>query len=176
MVSPFSAPIFPLSDYLLLHEVAAPLGAGGMGEVWKARDTRLGRDVAIKVLPEEFAAETERRQRFEREARAMASLSHPNVISIFDVGVHEKGFYIVEELLEGESLRGRLGTVPFRGVRPWRSQRRSRAGSPRPTNAESCTAISSPRTPSSPPMGRSRSSTSASQSDSSRVARIRPRP
>jgi hypothetical protein len=88
-----------------------------MGEVWKARDTRLGRDVAIKVLPEEFAAEPERRQRFEREARAMASLSHPNVISIFDVGVHEKGSYIVEELLEGESLRGRLGNGPL----PWRT-------------------------------------------------------
>jgi eukaryotic-like serine/threonine-protein kinase len=90
------------------YEIAALLGAGGMGEVYRARDTRLGRDVAIKVLPPEFADDPERLKRFEQEARAVAALSHPNVLAIHDVGTHEAIPYLVTELLEGESLRDRL--------------------------------------------------------------------
>jgi TolB-like protein len=79
-----------------------------MGEVWRARDERLGRDVAIKLLPAEFAADRERLKRFEREARATAALSHPNILAVHDIGIHEGVPYLVEELLEGESLKERL--------------------------------------------------------------------
>ena len=68
------------------YKIVAPLGAGGMGEVWRAHDTRLGRDVAIKVLPADVEADPDRLARFEREARALAALSHPNILGIFDVG------------------------------------------------------------------------------------------
>jgi len=96
------------------YEIVAQIGAGGMGEVYRARDTRLGRDVAIKVLPTEFADDPERLRRFEQEARAVAALSHPNVLAIFDVGTHDAIPYLVTELLEGESLRDRLkaGSLP----------------------------------------------------------------
>ncbi len=90
------------------YEIVALLGAGGMGEVYRARDTRLGRDVAIKVLPAEFAADPERLKRFEREAKATATLSHPNILAVHDVGTHEGAPYLVEELLEGQSLKDRL--------------------------------------------------------------------
>jgi TolB-like protein/Flp pilus assembly protein TadD len=90
------------------YELTALIGAGGMGEVYRARDTRLGRDVAIKVLPAEFAEDPERLKRFEREARATAALSHPNILAVHDVGTHEGVPYLVEELLEGESLKERL--------------------------------------------------------------------
>ncbi len=90
------------------YEVLSPLGAGGMGEVYRARDSRLGRDVAIKVLPAEFAADPERLRRFEQEARAVAALDHPNILAIHDIGTYEGTPYIVTELLEGESLRDRL--------------------------------------------------------------------
>jgi Tol biopolymer transport system component len=95
------------------YEVTAHLGAGGMGEVYRARDTRLGRDVAVKVLPESFASDSERMRRFEQEARAIAALSHPNVMAVFDTGVHNGVPYIVTELLEGESLRQRLNEGPL---------------------------------------------------------------
>src|SRR6266852_2936474 len=84
------------------YEIAAPLGAGGMGEVYRARDTRLGRDVALKILPAEVADDPSRRQRFQREARAVAALNHPNIVAIHDVGEN----YIVAELVDGEPLRG----------------------------------------------------------------------
>ena len=95
-------------------EILAPLGAGGMGEVYRARDTRLGREVAIKVLPEEFASDPERLRRFETEARAAAALNHPNILVLHDIGTYDGVPYIVTELLEGESLRQRLrvGPVP----------------------------------------------------------------
>jgi Tfp pilus assembly protein PilF/TolB-like protein len=98
------------------YEIVAQIGAGGMGEVYRARDTRLGRDVAIKVLPADFAVDAERLKRFEREAKATAALSHPNILAVYDVGTHEGVPYLVEELLEGESLRTRLawGPVPVR--------------------------------------------------------------
>ncbi len=91
------------------YEVTAPLGAGGMGQVWRAHDSRLGRDVALKVLPAEFASDRERLARFEREARATAALSNPNILAVFDIGSHDGEPYIVEELVEGESLRAILG-------------------------------------------------------------------
>jgi len=90
------------------YQVLSLIGAGGMGEVYRARDTRLGRDVAIKVLPAEFASDPERLRRFEQEARAVAALNHPNILAIHDVGTHEGSPYLVTELLEGESLRDRL--------------------------------------------------------------------
>ncbi|MGC2163083.1 MAG: protein kinase, partial [Silvibacterium sp.] len=87
------------------YELSALIGAGGMGEVYKARDTRLNRDVAIKVLPASFAADGERLRRFEQEAQAVAALSHPNILAVYDIGQHDGAPYLVSELLEGESLR-----------------------------------------------------------------------
>ncbi len=87
------------------YEVVELLGAGGMGEVYRARDPRLGRDVAIKVLPEEVAGDAQRLAFFEREARAVAALNHPNILTVHDVGTHEGVPYVVTELLEGENLR-----------------------------------------------------------------------
>src|SRR5688572_11640995 len=84
------------------YEVVSVLGYGGMGEVYRARDTRLDRLVALKVLPDEFAGDGDRRRRFEQEARAVAALNHPNVVSVYDVGED----YFVSELVDGESLRG----------------------------------------------------------------------
>jgi tRNA A-37 threonylcarbamoyl transferase component Bud32/pimeloyl-ACP methyl ester carboxylesterase len=95
------------------YEIVAPLGAGGMGEVYRARDSRLGREVAVKVLPAEVASDPERLRRFEQEARAVGALSHPNVCAIYDVGRHDETPYVVLELLEGESLRQRLAAGPL---------------------------------------------------------------
>jgi tetratricopeptide (TPR) repeat protein len=97
----------PLSvgDRLMRYEIRGFLGAGGMGEVYRAHDPRLGRDVAIKVLPEHLTDDRDRLQRFEREARAAAALSHPNILDVHDIGEHEGRTFIVTELLEGESLR-----------------------------------------------------------------------
>jgi len=96
------------------YEVLSPLGAGGMGEVYRARDTKLDRDVAVKVLPESVATDPDTLARFEREAKAVAALSHPNILSIFDFGTQDGVSYAVMELLEGETLRGKLeaGPVP----------------------------------------------------------------
>ena len=105
------------------YEIVAAIGAGGMGEVYRARDARLARDVAIKVLPGHLAADEAARARFEREARAVAALSHPNILAVHDVGVHHDTTYVVMELLEGETLRARLSpdggapvTLPIRKV------------------------------------------------------------
>src|SRR5437879_5483542 len=87
------------------YEIVAPLGAGGMGEVYRARDTRLGREIALKVLPDDVSADPARRQRFEQEARAASALNHPNILSIYDVGSENGLVYMVSELVEGESLR-----------------------------------------------------------------------
>ena len=91
------------------YEIQALIGAGGMGEVYKARDPKLEREVAIKVLPPAFAEETERLRRFELEARATGSLNHPNILAVYDLGTHEGSPYLVMELLEGEALRTKLG-------------------------------------------------------------------
>ncbi|MGA3213071.1 MAG: serine/threonine-protein kinase, partial [Terriglobales bacterium] len=98
------------------YEIVAPLGAGGMGEVYRARDARLNRDVAIKILPAGHSSDPERLRRFEQEARATATLNHPNILAVFDIGWQDGAPYIVSELLEGESLRVRLrgGPLPVR--------------------------------------------------------------
>jgi TolB-like protein/tetratricopeptide (TPR) repeat protein len=95
------------------YEILSPLGAGGMGEVYRARDSKLKRDVAIKVLPKSLAADADALARFEREALAVAALSHPNILAIHDFGTHEGTAYAVTELLEGETLRGKLETGPI---------------------------------------------------------------
>jgi serine/threonine protein kinase len=95
------------------YEIVALLGAGGMGEVYRARDSKLGREVAIKVLPESVATDPAAMARFEREAKAVAALSHTNILSIFDFGMHDGTSYAVMELLEGETLRGKLDAGPI---------------------------------------------------------------
>lgn len=94
-------------------EIISLLGEGGMGEVYRARDPRLGRDVAIKVLPAAFSSDAERLRRFEQEARAAGALNHPNILAIYDVDTHANSPYVVSELLEGESLREHLGGAPL---------------------------------------------------------------
>src|SRR5438128_9074329 len=98
------------------YEILSPLGAGGMGEVYRARDTRLEREVAIKVLPTDFAKDADRLRRFEQEARATSALNHPNILTIYDIGTHDGAPYIVSELLLGETLRERMteGPLPVR--------------------------------------------------------------
>src|SRR5437764_14024687 len=91
------------------YEIVAPLGAGGMGEVWRAKDTRLERSVAIKVLPAEFAQNAQFKVRFEREARTISQLNHPHICTLHDVGDD----YIVMELLEGETLAERIARGPL---------------------------------------------------------------
>jgi serine/threonine protein kinase/Tol biopolymer transport system component len=92
------------------YEIVSPLGAGGMGEVYRAKDTRLGREVAVKVLPASLSQDADRLRRFEQEARAASALNHPNIVTLHDVGQHESAPYVVTELLEGETLRARLAT------------------------------------------------------------------
>jgi serine/threonine protein kinase/Tol biopolymer transport system component len=98
------------------YEVLALLGAGGMGEVYRARDEKLKRNVAIKVLPAVFTSDPERLRRFEQEAQTAGGLNHPNITSVYELGEHEASLYIVQELLEGETLRSRLagGALPVR--------------------------------------------------------------
>ena len=87
------------------YRIIASIGAGGMGEVFRARDTRLNREVAIKVLPKDLVADADRLRRFEQEAKTLVVLNHPNVLTIHDAGVHEGAPYLVSELLEGKTLR-----------------------------------------------------------------------
>src|SRR5271166_392752 len=90
------------------YEIVSLLGAGGMGEVYRARDSRLKRDVAVKVLPQALSLDADRLRRFEQEALATAALNHPNILAVFDIGTHQGAPYVVSELLEGETLRERL--------------------------------------------------------------------
>src|SRR5579884_843055 len=90
------------------YEIVERIGAGGMGEVYRAKDTRLGRDVAIKVLPPEFSDDLTRKQRFEREARTISGLNHPNICVLHDVGSQDGVEYLVMELVDGETLAARL--------------------------------------------------------------------
>ena len=98
------------------YEIASTIGAGGMGEVYCAKDLRLRREVAIKVLPAAFSNDSERLRRFEQEAQAAGSMNHPNILAVYDLGTHDGTFYVVSELLEGETLRKRLveGPIPAR--------------------------------------------------------------
>src|SRR5437667_4310089 len=95
------------------YEILAPLGKGGMGEVYRAADTRLNRAVAVKVLPSEVADDSARRERFEREARAVSSLTHPPICALYDVGREGHVEFLVMELVEGETLEARLVAGPL---------------------------------------------------------------
>src|SRR5438045_1771955 len=100
------------------YEILGQIGAGGMGEVYRAKDPRLGREVAIKVLPASFSQDADRLRRFEQEARAAGLLNHPNITAVHDIGTHDGAPYVVQELLEGETLRLLLagGRLPPRKV------------------------------------------------------------
>jgi len=95
------------------YEITGALGAGGMGEVYRALDPRLGREVAIKVLARSFAEDTDRVRRFEQEARAVAALNHPNILAVHDIGTMDGSRYLITELLEGETLRQKLSRGPL---------------------------------------------------------------
>ena len=136
------------------YDVVSPLGAGGMGEVWRAHDTRIDRDVAIKLLPEDLASDPERLSRFELEAKAAGALNHPNVLTVFELGTHEGHPYLVTELLEGTTLREKLGDtrrgsssggpLPARKALDYGAQMAS--GLAAATRRGSSTGTSSPRT------------------------------
>lgn len=98
------------------YTIVSKIGEGGMGEVYRARDTKLGRDVAIKVLPTSLSENADRLNRFEQEAQAAGALNHPNILVIYHIGTHEGAPYIASELLEGETLRERManGALPQR--------------------------------------------------------------
>src|SRR5260370_3550448 len=106
------------------YEIQSPLGAGGMGEVYRARDTRLNRDVAIKVLPESFARDADRLRRFEQEARTVAAVNHPNILGVYDIGQYQGSPYMVCELLDGETLREKMqeGAMAQRRAMEYASQ------------------------------------------------------
>jgi Tol biopolymer transport system component len=106
------------------YEILGPIGAGGMGEVYRARDSRLGREVALKVLPESFSRDADRLRRFEQEARAVAALNHPNILAIHDIGEQGGAPFLVSELLEGSSLRAEseLGPLPARKASDYAAQ------------------------------------------------------
>src|ERR1700747_2164071 len=95
------------------YEVVSPLGAGGMGEVYRARDTRLDRTVAVKIFPSPLSSNPEAKQRFEREARAISSLNHPHICTLYDVGHQDGTDFLVMEYLEGETLAARLVKGPL---------------------------------------------------------------
>src|SRR5271154_7163165 len=95
------------------YEIGVPLGAGGMGEVYRARDTRLDRTVAIKILPTQFSSDPVRKQRFQREAKTISSLNHPHICVLYDVGSHDGTDYLVMECVEGETLGKRLEKGPL---------------------------------------------------------------
>ena len=128
------------------YEVLALLGEGGMGQVYRARDVRLSREVALKVVHAELAPDPERLRRFEHEAKAAGTLNHPNIVAVYDTGQHDGAPYIVSELLQGETLRDRMATgalgvrksVELRGPDRARPRGRAREGHrpPRPQAGE----------------------------------------
>lgn len=95
------------------YEIVGPIGAGGMGEVYRARDLRLNREIALKILPEAFAQDPDRLRRFHQEAQAAGSLNHPNIVAVYDIGQSDSVTYVITELLEGETLRRRLSRSPL---------------------------------------------------------------
>src|SRR5262250_1127295 len=106
------------------YEIVSVLGAGGMGEVYRARDTRLGRDIAVKILPKEMSADAVRKQRFDREAKTISGLNHPNICTLHDVGSQDGVDYLVMECVEGETLAKRLekGPLPLEQVLKYGAQ------------------------------------------------------
>src|SRR6266581_340918 len=114
----------PTGTRLGRYEIRSLIGVGGMGEVYRASDPKISRDVAIKVLPADFSADKERVARFEQEAQAAGALNHPNILAIYDVDTENDVLYVVSELLEGEELRGRLdeGPIPLRKVTEYAQQ------------------------------------------------------
>ena len=122
------------------YEVLAPLGAGGMGEVYRARDTRLSREVAIKVLPAELASDAERLKRFEKEARSASALNHPNIVTIYDIGSDGRDLLHRDGARRGRDTAGASGRRRrCRSRSSFRSHRRSPTGWPRRTRPGSCT-------------------------------------
>src|SRR4029079_2355988 len=114
-----------LTNATLSHyRIVSKLGCGGMGEVDRAHDSRLNREVAIKLLPPDFADHSDRLRRFQQEAQATSALNHPNILTVYDLGEHEGSPFIVTELLEGEELRERLnqGPIPVRKVTDYAQQ------------------------------------------------------
>jgi len=101
------------NDAISHYRIVSKIGSGGMGEVYRAHDSRLDRDVAIKVLPEDFATDEDRLRRFQQEARATSALNHPNILAVYDIGENGESPFIVSELLEGEELRDRLNEGPI---------------------------------------------------------------
>ena len=128
------------------YEVIGAVGAGGMGEVYRARDTRLGRDVAIKILPRSVSDDPDRLWRFAQEARAAGALNHPNILVVHDVGDHDHAPYVVCELLEGTTLREQLTGAPLPARRAVDYAIQIAKVLPPRTSAASSTAISSRRT------------------------------
>jgi serine/threonine protein kinase len=117
------------------YEIRAVIGAGGMGAVYRAHDTTLKRDVALKVVLDEFATDADRRRRFEREALSTAALNHPNILAVYDVGTHDGTTYVVSELLEGKTLREALSTGPLPARRAARYAAQIAIGSRPPMTA-----------------------------------------
>jgi eukaryotic-like serine/threonine-protein kinase len=124
-------------DRVGVYDIIAPLGVGGMGEVYKATDTRLRRSVALKLLPAAYASDSDRVRRFEQEARAAAALNHPNILAIYDVGSDGQGTYLVSELLEGQPSETFSAVGRFRCARLWSMRCRSRTDLPRRTRKAS---------------------------------------
>ncbi len=132
------------------YEIVSLLGSGGMGEVYKAKDLKLGRDVAIKVLREDLASDPERLRRFEQEARAASSLNHPNIVTIHDIGEHEGTRYIAMEYVEGKTLREMFGESHYQSRSFSSSRHKLQMDLPRRIPPGSCIGTSSPRTSNSP--------------------------
>src|SRR5260221_13257445 len=120
-----SEPISP-NTTIAQYTIVSKIGEGGMGVVWRARDSKLGRDVAIKVLPTSLSENTDRLNRFEQEAQAAGALNHPNILVIHHIGIHDGAPYIVSELLEGETLRVRMAAPAVRPAPPVYFGRRQR--------------------------------------------------
>ena len=135
-------PSMPLATGYRLgpYEITVLLGAGGMGEVYSARDTRLDRTVALKILPLHRSDQAEARERFEREARAIAALNHPNICQLYDVGSQDGVNYLVLEYLQGETLADRLAEVRFRSANWCAARSKSPMHWMPPTGGALCTA------------------------------------
>jgi serine/threonine protein kinase len=129
-----------------VYEILQPISAGGKGEVYRARDTTLGRDVAIKILRQEFALDSDRLKRFEQEARSASALNHPNIIHIYAIGEHEGTRYIAMEHVPGRTLRDVLRDAPLPTAKVLETASQIAAGFRRHTRPGSSIGTSSPRT------------------------------